>query len=126
MKKNIKILVLLAMLFADTALAKQAKGIQPGLVPFTPTRIEWLTTVLQASLRVDLTEENKFLLQIANPDSQTILIYVRYLPDVNREVMNMTIESSREVIKITAKSYGWDNWVKAREDIQRGAPSAAR
>jgi hypothetical protein len=43
---------------------------------------------------------------------------VRYLRDVEREVMNTHIDSAREVIKITAKSYGWDKWLKIREDIQ--------
>jgi hypothetical protein len=65
-----------------------------------------------------MTLENKYLLQITSPDSETILIYVRYLRDVEREVMNTHIDSAREVIKITAKSYGWDKWLKIREDIQ--------
>ena len=93
---------------------------RPGLQPYVPSRIEWLTTTLQASLRTDLTEETKFVLQITSPDSETILIYVRYLPDVNREVMNINIDSAREVIRITARSYGWDKWLKVREDIQMG------
>ena len=46
------------------------------------------------------------------------MIYARYLPDVNRTVMNISIDSARKVIEITAKSYGWDGWLKIREDVQ--------
>ncbi len=104
------------------ASAQQRDLSRPGLQPHIPTRIDWLTAVLQASLRADMTEESKFVLQITNPDSETILIYVRYLPNVNREVMNMHIDTAREVIRITSKSYGWDKWLKVREDVRLEKP----
>lgn len=90
----------------------------PGLQLFTPTRMDWLTTTLQASLRSDELYTEGFLLQITSPDSETVLIFVRYRPNVNREAMNLSIDSARKVIQITTKSYGWDSWVKVREDIQ--------
>ncbi|MCK7501789.1 MAG: hypothetical protein MZW92_76155 [Comamonadaceae bacterium] len=72
-----------------------------------------------------MTEETKFLLQITSPDSETILMRtMRYLPNVNREIMNTHIDAAREVIQeITAKSYGWDKVAKeVREDVQLGKP----
>jgi len=81
-------------------------------------RIDWLTTTLQASLRTDAVETEGYDLDITSPDPETILIYVRYLPNVNREAMNITLVTTRKVIDITAKSYGWDSWLKVREDIQ--------
>jgi hypothetical protein len=98
--------------------AQSKNPFHPGAEPFTPTRIDWLTTTLQASLREDELETDRFQLQITSPDSETIVIYVRYLPDVNRESMNIAIDAARRVIQITAKSYGWDGWVKIREDVQ--------
>jgi hypothetical protein len=89
-----------------------------GAQPFTPSRIDWLTTTLQASLREDQIETDGYLLQITSPDPDTILIYVRYLPTVNREAMNIGIDAARHVIRTTAKSYDWDTWLKVREDIQ--------
>jgi len=62
--------------------------------------------------------ENGFQLEITSPDPETILIYVRYLADVDRQAMNIVIDADRKVIKITARSYGWDKWLKIREDIQ--------
>src|SRR2546425_564385 len=95
--------------------AQQRRAAHPGAEPYIPTRIDWLTTTLQASLR---TEESKFTLNIANSDSETILILVRYRPDVDREIMNLSVDAARQVIRITAKSYGWNGWLKVREDIQ--------
>lgn len=89
----------------------------PGNAPYIPTRIDWLTTTLQASLRTDMTTENKFQLEITSPDSETILIYVRYLPDVDRQTMNISIDGARKVIAITVLGYGWTKWLKVKEDI---------
>jgi hypothetical protein len=96
----------------------QSQKLSPGLQPFTPTRIDWLTTELQASLRDDDLYNNRYELQITTPDPETVLIYVRYMPDVDRTIMNSAIDTARKVIQITVKSYGWDDWVKVREDIQ--------
>ena len=90
----------------------------PGLQPFTPTRIDWLTTTLQASLRSDELYTEGFLLDITSRDPETVLIYVRYRANVNREAMNISIDVAREVIQTTTKRYGWDSWVKVREDVQ--------
>ena len=111
----VAILVSVSVIFVAHA---QPKKLPPGLQPFTPTRIDWLVTTLQASLRDDEMQTTNFQLLITSPDPETILIYVRYLPDVNRAVMNSEIDTARQVIQITAKSYGWDKWVKVREDVQ--------
>lgn len=100
----------------------QSPRLSPGAQPFTPTRIDWLTTTLQANLRDEEMETNGYMLQITSPNPETILIYVRYTPDVNRRAMNLSIDTARKVIQITAKSYGWDNWVKIREDISLAIP----
>ena len=120
MRKVIVFPLLMLCFFLTTmvAFAQQKPTLHPGAQPYTPTRIDWLTTVLQASLRTEMLHEDGYLLQITSPDSETILIYVRYLPTVNREVMNTIIEGAREVIRITAKSYGWDKWLKVKEDIR--------
>jgi hypothetical protein len=47
-----------------------------------------------------------------------ILIFVKYLPNANREVMNIVINSAREVISIKAKSYDWSSWLKVKEQFQ--------
>jgi len=100
----------------------------PGLEKFSPTRIDWLTTTLEANLREELTQERGFSLDFTynGNDPDTIIIYIRYLQDmdaVNREIMNMNIETARAVINTSAKRYGWENWVKVKEDIKPGKPN---
>jgi hypothetical protein len=112
------LLLIYSLILPYVCHAQQAQKLHPGLAPHIPTRIDWLTTTLQASLRTEALDEDGYLLQITSPDSEAIMIYVRYLPTVNREAMNIAIDASREVIHITAKSYGWDKWLKIVEDIK--------
>ena len=110
------------LVFADT----QPQKLSPGAQPFTPTRIDWLTTRLQASLRDDSLQTGGFYLQISSHDSETVLIVVRYWPNVNREAMNVAIDAARQVTQLAAKEYGWDKWVKIREDVQLVKPDGKR
>ncbi len=96
----------------------QTQKLSPGSQPFTPTRIDWLTTTLQASLRDDSMETSGYYLQISLSDPETVLIVVRYLPTADRKAMNISIDAARQVIELTAKRYGWEKWVKIREDVQ--------
>jgi hypothetical protein len=116
--KGVMIAVLSALVCIVAYANAHTQKVSPGTLPFTPTRIGWLTTTLQASLRTENLRTDGFQLEITSPDPETILIYVRYMPNVNREIMNMNIDGARKVIQITAKSYGWDKWVKIREDVQ--------
>lgn len=115
--------IALSLSFAGAAMAQAAKepvkASHPGQARYTPTRMEWLTTTLQAQLRKDMTEGSKFLVQIVARDSETLVLYVRYLADVNKAAMDIQLNADREVIKLTAKAYGWDKWLKVTEDIQQ-------
>ena len=51
-------------------------------------------------------------------DPQTIQIVVRHASTLDRNTLNKTIETAREAIKSTARSYGWDKWVKIRETVE--------
>jgi hypothetical protein len=91
---------------------------RPGLTPYTPTQIEWLAFTTRAGLRQDARTDSPFSLDIIPVDHETLLIAVRYHPTVNQDMMNRTIESAREVILSTARSYGWDTWVKIRQSVE--------
>lgn len=105
------------LVFAAASADAQQIG-YPGEQPFTPTRMDWLVTTLQADLRYDGIDRDGYLLRITSPDPQTVLIYVRYLPNANREAMNITINAARQVIDITAKRYGWQSWLRIQEDVR--------
>jgi hypothetical protein len=95
---------------------------RPGLTPYTPTKIEWLALAVNSQLRQDFSADRPFFLSVVQVDHETLLIFVRYHPTVNREMMNSTINNARDVILITAKSYGWDNWVKILERVEMYPP----
>jgi len=102
------------MVFANA----QPQRLSPGSRPFTPTRIDWLTTRLQASLRDDSLQTGGFYLNITSSDPETVVINVRYSSEVNRKAMNISIDAARQVVELTAKEYGWEKWLKVREDVQ--------
>jgi hypothetical protein len=99
---------------------------RPGLTPYTPTQIEWLALIMRAGLRQDASTDHPYSLDIIRVDHETLLIVVRYHPTVNREIINRTIDTAREAINGTAKSYGWDKWVKIRESVEMNPPPNER
>jgi hypothetical protein len=48
----------------------------------------------------------------------TIVLFVRYMPDVNRKAMNISIDWARATVKALSKGRGWDGWIKVKEDIE--------
>ena len=91
---------------------------RPGLAGYTPSRIEWLALAVNSIAHHRVNRENPYSLDVIQADHETLLIHVRYHPAVNREAMNLDIDSTRKVIMIAAKNYGWDGWVKVREHIE--------
>ena len=91
---------------------------RPGLGTYTPTAGEWLALVTRAGLRREATPDNPYSLDIVLAGPDTLHILVRYRPPMTREGLNKSIEAARESIKQTARSYGWDKWVKIRETVE--------
>jgi len=120
MKAAVKrgLLLILFMLITVTFVwAQEPLSSLEGLKPYTPNRLEWLALGMNASCREDLMVNNYSIDFIPLVDKDTILIYVRYLPTVNREIMNRAIETVKEVVSMTAESYGWSSWLKVKEDV---------
>ena len=57
-------------------------------------------------------------MSVVQSDHETLLIFVRYGANTDRQIMNLSIDTARKVIATTAKSYGWDRWVKVRESVE--------
>lgn len=108
---------LIASFVFTTALAEPTQ-FKPGLQPFVPNRIEWLALLLNSELRQEATVDSPYSLAIVYTDHETILIFVRYHPNIDREILNTAVETTREVIQITAKRYGWEKWVKVKERVE--------
>jgi hypothetical protein len=101
----------------DTRNGQQTSD-RPGLTPYTPTKIEWLALAVNSQLQQDSNADRPFYLSVVQSDHETLLIFVRCSPTVNREIMNSAIDTARKVIMITAKGYGWDKWVKILERVE--------
>ena len=65
---------------------------KPGLTPYTPTKIEWLTVVVNSLVQRDASSDYPYTLGVATADHETLVIVVRYLSSANRAVMNRDIE----------------------------------
>ena len=91
---------------------------RPGLTPYTPTKIEWLALDVRSQLQQNVSADSLFSLSVVHVDHETLLIVVRYPLTVNREMMSSAVDAARRVIMTTAKSYGWENWVKIREQVE--------
>jgi hypothetical protein len=74
---------------------------------------------MQAGSRHEASVTDSYSMGFAGLESEnTILIYVRYTPSVNREIMNGAIATAREIIEDRAKTEGWTSWLKIREDVK--------
>jgi len=70
-------------------------------------------------MRVDLTMDSGYMLDfIPIENEDTIIIRVIYIPSVNREVMNMSVDTARRVISEESNSRGWSSWLKVKEQIE--------
>jgi hypothetical protein len=98
--------------------AETSPVMPPGLLPYVPNRIEWLALSCNAELRHEATVESPFDLHVVRADHETLMIFVLYHPNVDRQIMNSAIDTARQVIMITAKSYRWDKWLKLTERVE--------
>jgi hypothetical protein len=91
----------------------------PGTVLFTPTRSQWLILNLEAMFRSPAIGQSGFGIDFARSaeDSETIVILVRYAPNVSRPEMNAAIDRARNAVQLMANYYGWQDWVKIKEDV---------
>ena len=112
-----RLLLALALSISMPAAQSQTMQEKPGLQPYIPNRIEWLALVCNDQLRQDMNSDQNFSLNVFNSDHETLQIFVRYFANVDREIMNKSIDTARKVIELTAKSYGWEKWVKIKERV---------
>jgi hypothetical protein len=89
-----------------------------GILPYTPTRLEWLAVEMNAYHRQQLTAEHPYMVTfvpLINDD--TILIHVYYARSSDPVALNMALNGARKVLDITLHAKGWAGWVKVREQL---------
>jgi hypothetical protein len=120
MNKTALIAICMMIFVSSIVWAQDQTGKLEGIKPFTPTRLEWLAVELNASSRVEELFVNPHLTMDFVPmmNSNTIIIYVTYLPNTDRKIINKYIDGARKLISKKAKSYGWSSWLKVKENLK--------
>ena len=102
---------------------------QPGLTPYTPTKIEWLALTVNTQLQYERHASDPYELYVVQADHDTLQIFIQYLPAVyprpragDPGAMKNKVKAAREKIMATAKHYGWDTWVKIQEPVESPPP----
>jgi hypothetical protein len=124
--------------FIAVSFAKeQQMSDQPGLTPYTPTKIEWLALTVNSQLQYERHATDPYELYVVQADHDTLQIFIQYLPAVyprpragdprpfptgDPGTMKHKVKAAREKIMTTAKRYGWDTWVKVQEPVESPPP----
>ncbi len=95
--RKITILISILLLVSSAAYSSE------GSVPYTPSRLEWFAMDMNVSSATDVSDAGIAMVFVYLEKSNEILIYVRYLPTSDRELVNKRINNARELIKIKAK-----------------------
>jgi hypothetical protein len=94
---------------------------------YTPTRLEWLVLNIQSRIPMLLSQmrmlqqqksvdDIRVFFKAKEPD--TVVPVVRYLKDVDPEVVKLLKEEIGRELAETAQYYGWNNWVKIEWDAR--------
>lgn len=119
MKKSLTMSLFIVCLIAilGHAIHSAAPPVQPGMIPYTPTRLEWLALDLEASYHEDFARDTAYSLHYLPKAPNTVLIFVHYKSETPAETVNRAIDSAKEVVYQDASSHGWRSWVKV--EVQR-------
>ena len=119
MKNSLTIGLFTACSIAILGLAMQpaTPPTQPGMTPYTPTRLEWLALDLEASYHEDFACNSGYSLHYLPKPPNTVLIFVHYKSETSAETVNHAIDAAKEVVNQDASSHGWRSWVKV--EVQR-------
>jgi hypothetical protein len=109
--------ILAAILVGVTiVLCAAQSNVKEGDKEYTPTRLEWLATMLNArTKRYNVGFEIQF---IEKHKKDTIEIACLYIPrhiGFSRKLMNKQVAAERKTVEGFSKQYGWDSWLKIRE-----------
>lgn len=92
-------------------------GGAPGLSPYVPTKLEWLALYLNATEGRHDFERDGFDIGFFEKGSDTVVIDCFYSRDVDRAIMNLTLNGIRKRIKMHIEARNW-KWVRIEESIR--------
>ena len=88
----------------------------PGFEEYTPSRLEWLTTLLNSYVHfsnsnVGTTFANVNYIYLPGSDGKTIIGYVKHLSSMDEELVKELGNKAKELAIHMAASYKWDSWL---------------
>ena len=84
----------------------------PGFEEYTPSRLEWLTTLLNSIIQFVNSSNNSIrYLYLPDNDGKTIGMYVQYPSNMDREEVKKFANKANELAIKMAKSYKWESWL---------------
>lgn len=85
---------------------------EPGMLPYTPTRVEWLALELEASYRQDFSNDSDYSVHYLAKPPNTILIFVHYRNETSAAKVDSGIDAAKQIVRQTASAHNWSSWVK--------------
>jgi hypothetical protein len=97
----------------------------PGAESYVPTKIDWLE--LQARLEIkedswDMQSRSGMMIDVSGKDSETLVIFLTYLPNTSRVLINRKMDNCKKRVHKIAQLYKWDDWLKVEENIEMAEP----
>ena len=90
-----------------------------GSEGYTPSKLEWLAMEMNVMSKTEASTSGIYMAFVGIERSNEILIYVRYHPSTDRELLNLQINNAKELIHKKATGYGWTSWLKIKEDVKQ-------
>jgi hypothetical protein len=117
--KRLMILLAGILIGATTAICTahaQKKELPPGMLPYTPTRVEWLALNLQANYKTDWSPDSDYSVNFIPDFPDTIAIAVGYTDKASAALVDQAVEGAKALVGKEANNFGWSKWVKIKVD----------
>ena len=111
------ILIVCGLLLLAAFVVTSNPSTQPGMLPYTPTRLEWLAVDLEASYHQDFSHDSDFSLHHLPKPPNTVLVILHYTSQTSPETVDRAINTAKQLVNANASSHGWSSWVNI--EIQR-------
>ena len=84
----------------------------PGFEEYTPSRLEWLTTLLNSIIQFVNADNNSIsYLYLPEDDGKTIVLHVRHPSNMDQEQVKKFANKANELAVTMARSYKWESWL---------------
>lgn len=109
--------VILSLVCSARVIQSRTETVPPGMMPYTPTRLDWLVLNLEAYNRNDFSSDSDYSLGYVAKNPDTVVIHVYYLPKASAGIVDRAIDTAKQLANQEASRNGWSPWVKV--EVQR-------